>query len=105
MSNPLFNAMTQLASNNIQPNNAFSLLSNMLNGGKSDAMIVNMAMGMLQNQNPEMAQRIKQAMNSGQNPEVLIRNEISKMNPQQVAQVKQMLAQSGAPREILNQLG
>ncbi len=105
MNNSLFNAMTQMASNSIQPNQPLSLLAGMLNGGKSDNMILNMALGVIQNQNPQMAQQIRQALSSGQNPEALIENVVKGLNPQQVASVKQMLTQSGAPKNIIDKLG
>lgn len=105
MSNSLFNAMTELATGSMQSANPFSLLAGMVNGGRSDAMLVSMAIGMLQKQNPQAAQQVQQMMSSGQSPEVAIKNATSKMNPQELAAVKQMLAQNGAPRDVLNQLG
>lgn len=104
MNNPLFNAMTQMAMPT-KSNNPLSLLTGMLNGGRSDNMVLNMAVGMLQKQNPQLAQQVQQAMQSGKNPTVLVDDVISRLNPQQMASVKQMLAESGAPKQLLDKFG
>ncbi len=98
MSNPIINNLGQ------QPN-AMSLLLNMVNGGKSNEMILNMAMNMLQKQNPAAYEQVKQLMSSGANPEQLINNQLKNYSPEQIQQVKQMALNMGVPREVVNKIG
>lgn len=45
--------------------------------------ILSLVMGMLQNKNPQMFQNISQAMNSGQNPQELVKQIMGNMNTEQ----------------------
>lgn len=100
MSNPIINNLKQT-----QQPNAMSLLLNMMNGGKSNQMLMNMAMGMLQKQNPQAFQQVQQLMNSGANPEELVKQELKNRSPEEIQQIKKMASSYGVPKEVIDKLG
>lgn len=101
MSNPV---VGNLIRNNTELN-PMTLIMNMMNGGKSNQMLLNMAMGMLQKQNPQAFQQVQQLMNSGANPEQVLRQELSRHSPEQIAQLKNLATTYGVPKEVLDKLG
>ena len=100
MSNPIINNLKQT-----QQPNAMSLLLNMMNGGKSNQMLMNMAMGMLQKQNPQAFQQVQQLMNSGVNPEELVKQELKNHSPEEIQKIKKMASSYGVPKEVIDKLG
>lgn len=63
-----------------------------------------MLMGQLQAKNPQMASQISQAMNSGANPQSLIKQMMGNMDNSQMQQVMGQMKQFGCPDNILNQI-
>lgn len=63
-----------------------------------------MLMGQLQAKNPQMASQINQAMNSGANPQSLIKQMMGNMDNSQMQQVMGQMKQFGCPDNILNQI-
>ena len=61
-------------------------------------------MGQLQARNPQVANQIKQAMNSGTNPQELMRQMMGNMNNTQVQNALNQARQIGVPDNILNQM-
>lgn len=61
-------------------------------------------MGQLQAQNPQKASQISQAMNSGANPNDLLKQMFGNSNNGQVERVMQQAKNMGVPNEILNQI-
>lgn len=61
-------------------------------------------MGQLQAKNPQMASQISQAMNSGTNPQSLIKQMMGNMDNSQMQQVMGQMKQFGCPDNILNQI-
>ena len=61
-------------------------------------------MGQLQAKNPQMASQISQAMNSGANPQSLIKQMMGNMDNSQMQQVMGQMKQFGCPDNILNQI-
>lgn len=100
MGNPIINNLKQP-----QQPNAMSLLLNMMSGGKSNQMLMNMALGMLQKQNPQAFQQVQQLMNSGANPEQLLRQELKRHSPEEINQLKNMASSYGVPKEVIDKLG
>lgn len=54
-----------------------------------------MAMSLLKQSNPQGYQMLQQMMNSGRNPQEILKEMTSKMSSQQMEQVKQMASQFG----------
>lgn len=67
-------------------------------------MLMKMLMGQLQAKNPQMASQISQAMNSGANPQSLIKQMMGNMDNSQMQQVMGQMKQFGCPDNILNQI-
>lgn len=63
-----------------------------------------MLMGQIQAKNPQMASQISQAMNSGANPQSLIKQMMGNMDNSQMQQVMGQMKQFGCPDNILNQI-
>ena len=63
-----------------------------------------MLMGQLQTRNPQMASQISQAMNSGANPQSLIKQMMGNMDNSQMQQAIGQMKQFGCPDNILNQI-
>ena len=63
-----------------------------------------MLMGQLQARNPQMASQISQAMNSGANPQALMKQMMGNMDNSQMQQVMGQMKQFGCPDNILNQI-
>ena len=63
-----------------------------------------MLMGQLQAKNPQMASQISQAMNSGANPQSLIKQMMGNMGNSQMQQIMGQMKQFGCPDNILNQI-
>ena len=61
-------------------------------------------MGQLQARNPQVANQINQAMNSGTNPQELMRQMMGNMNNTQVQNALNQARQIGVPDNILNQM-
>lgn len=61
-------------------------------------------MGQLQSQNPQAFQTINQAINSGSQPQQIVKQLIGNISPQEMQQVLQMGKQFGVPDEVLNQV-
>ena len=61
-------------------------------------------MGQLQAKNPQMASQISQAMNSGANPQSLIKQMMGNMGNSQMQQIMGQMKQFGCPDNILNQI-
>jgi hypothetical protein len=66
--------------------------------------IIQMLMGKLQNSNPQGYQMISQMMNSGGNPETMIKQMFGNATPQQRQQVLNQAKSYGAPTDILSKL-
>lgn len=66
--------------------------------------ILSLVMGMLQNKNPQMFQNISQAMNSGQNPQELVKQIMGNMKPEQRESVIKQAKDYGCPSDILTQI-
>ena len=63
-----------------------------------------MLMGQLQAKNPQMANQISQAMQSGTNPQALMKQMMSNMNNGQIQQVLTQAKNLGVPDNILRQM-
>lgn len=100
MNNPVVNNIQQTSAAN-----PMQLILNMMGGGQSTNMLMNMAMGMLQKQNPQAFQQVQQLINANANPLQLINQELSNYSPEQTQQFKNMALSYGVPRNIVNQLG
>lgn len=61
-------------------------------------------MGQLQARNPQMASQINQAMNSGTDPQALMRQMMGNMDNSQIQQVLGQAKNMGVPDNILNQI-
>lgn len=61
-------------------------------------------MGQLQSRNPQMANQINQAMNSGANPQELMKQMMGNMNNTQIQNALNQARQIGVPDNILNQM-
>lgn len=61
-------------------------------------------MGQLQAKNPQMANQISQAMQSGTNPQALMKQMMSNMNNGQIQQVLTQAKNLGVPDNILRQM-
>lgn len=61
-------------------------------------------MGQLQSRNPRMANQISQAMNSGVNPQALMKQMMGNMDNTQIQNVLNQAKQFGVPDNILNQM-
>ena len=61
-------------------------------------------MGQLQSRNPQMANQISQAMNSGINPQALIKQMMGNMDNTQIQNALNQAKQFGVPDNILNQM-
>lgn len=66
--------------------------------------ILSMVMGMLQSKNPQMFQNISQAMNSGQNPQQLVKQVMGNMNTEQKEGLIKQAKQFGVPDNVLSQI-
>ena len=66
--------------------------------------ILSMVIGMLKNKNPQMFQNINQAMNSGQDPQALVKQIMGNMNTQQRENVIKQAKDYGCPSDILTQI-
>lgn len=82
MSNPLKSMMPG--------NNLGNMFSSVMNTSPQQ-----MAMSMLQKQNPQGYQMLQQMMQSGKNPQDILNQLTANMNPQQIAQIKQIASQFG----------
>ena len=60
-------------------------------------------MGQMQQKNPQMVQIIQQAINSGRNPQDIIR-QMKQENPDQLQNVLQNAKQFGVPENVLAQI-
>lgn len=67
-------------------------------------MLMKMLMGQLQARNPQMASQINQAMNSGTDPQALMRQMMGNMDNSQMQQVLGQAKNMGVPDNILNQI-
>lgn len=61
-------------------------------------------MGQLQSRNPQMANQISQAMNSGVNPQSLMKQMMGNMDNTQIQNALNQAKQFGVPDNILNQM-
>lgn len=61
-------------------------------------------MGQLQARNPQMTSQINQAMNSGTDPQALMRQMMGNMDNSQMQQVLGQAKNMGVPDNILNQI-
>lgn len=61
-------------------------------------------MGQLQSRNPQMANQISQAMNSGINPQALMKQMMGNMDNTQIQNALNQAKQFGVPDNILNQM-
>lgn len=61
-------------------------------------------MGQLQSRNPQMANQISQAMNSGVNPQALMKQMMGNMDNTQIQNALNQAKQFGVPDNILNQM-
>ena len=61
-------------------------------------------MGQLQARNPQIASQISQAMNSGTNPQSLMKQMMGNMNNNQIQNAMTQAKQFGVPDNILNQM-
>lgn len=61
-------------------------------------------MGQLQARNPQMANQINQAMNSGANPQSLVKQMMGNMDNNQIQNALNQAKQFGVPDNILNQM-
>ena len=67
-------------------------------------MLLKMMMGQLQSRNPQMANQISQAMNSGINPQALMKQMMGNMDNTQIQNALNQAKQFGVPDNILNQM-
>lgn len=63
-----------------------------------------MLMGQLQARNPQMANQISQAMQSGTNPQALMKQMMGNMNNGQIQQVLTQAKNLGVPDNVLQQM-
>lgn len=63
-----------------------------------------MLMGQLQARNPQMANQISQAMQSGANPQALMKQMMGNMNNGQIQQVLTQAKSLGVPDNVLQQM-
>lgn len=63
-----------------------------------------MLMGQLQSRNPQMASQISQAMQSGTNPQSLMKQMMSNMDNNQIQNALNQAKQIGVPDNILKQM-
>lgn len=82
MSNPLKSMMPS--------NNLGNMFSSVMNTSPQQ-----MAMSMLQKRNPQGYQMLQQMMQSGKNPQDILNQLTANMDPQQIAQIKQIASQFG----------
>ena len=61
-------------------------------------------MGQLQARNPQMASQINQAMQSGTNPQFLMKQMMGNIDNNQMQQIMGQLKQFGCPDNILQQM-
>lgn len=61
-------------------------------------------MGQLQSRNPQMANQINQAMNSGVNPQALMKQMMGNMDNTQIQNAINQAKQIGVPNNILKQM-
>lgn len=61
-------------------------------------------MGQLQSRNPQMANQINQAMNSGVNPQALMKQMMGNMDNTQIQNAINQAKQIGVPDKILKQM-
>ena len=61
-------------------------------------------MNQIKNQNPQAYNMITQAMNSGANPQELVKQFMGDMSPEQLSSVMATAKQYGVPNEVLSQL-
>lgn len=61
-------------------------------------------MGQLQARNPQMANQIQQAMNSGSNPQALLKQMMGNSNNTQIQNVMNQARSMGVPQEVLTQI-
>lgn len=61
-------------------------------------------MGQLQARNPQMASQISQAMNSGANPQALMKQMMGSMDNNQIQSVLSQAKQFGVPDNVLSQM-
>ena len=61
-------------------------------------------MGQLQSRNPQIANQISQAMNSGVNPQALMKQMMGNMDNAQIQNALNQAKQFGVPDNILNQM-
>ena len=66
--------------------------------------MLSMVMGILQNKNPQMFQNISQAMNSGQDPQKLVKQVMGNMNTEQKQNIIRQAKQFGVPDNVLSQI-
>jgi hypothetical protein len=66
--------------------------------------ILNMAMNMLQNKNPQAFNMVSQAMRAGSNPQDMLKQIIGGKNTEQIQQVLSQAKSMGCPDEILTQI-
>lgn len=66
--------------------------------------MLNMVMNLLKNKNPQMFNGINQAMQSGQNPQGLVKQVMGSMSPQQREMVIKQASEAGCPSNILSQI-
>ena len=67
-------------------------------------MLMKMLMGQLQARNPQMASQINQAMNSGANPQALMKQMMGNMDNAQIQNALNQAKQFGVPDNILSQM-
>lgn len=63
-----------------------------------------MLMGQLQSRSPQMASQISNAMQSGANPQALMKQMVNNVDNSQMQQIMGQLKQFGCPDNILKQL-
>jgi hypothetical protein len=66
--------------------------------------MINMAMNMLKNRNPQGYSQLNQMMQSGANPQQILQQMIGKVSPEQMQNVMQMGKQFGVPDDVLNKI-
>ena len=69
-----------------------------------ERMIINMLLGNLRSQNPQAYQQIMQTMNSGGNPQSILKQLLTNSNSNMTAQVLQQAKQFGVPDNVLSQI-
>ena len=65
---------------------------------------VNLLMNQIKNQNPQAYNMITQAMNSGANPQELVKQFMGDVSPEQLSSIMATAKQYGVPDEVLSQL-